>query len=87
MCQNISGTRRKTMNDDTISRRFRMPKSYPVLCELTIDVMKWYRFERLNDYTPETNIVGHDEPVDGEITIYIACATEEVKDALEDGWN
>ena len=75
------------MNDDTISKRFRMPKSHPVLCELTIDVMKWYRFQQLNDNTPDTNIVGHDDPEDGEITVWVACANEEVKDALEDGWN
>ena len=76
------------MNDNTISKRFRMPKSHPALCELTIDAMKWYRFQQLNDYTPETNIVGYDDPTnDGEIKIYVACSSEEVKDALEDGWN
>ena len=69
-------------------KHFRMPKSHPVLCELTIDVMKWYRFQQLNDCTSETNIVGHDDPTkDGQITVYVACANEDVKDALEDGWN
>ena len=56
-----------------------MPKSHPVLCELTIDVMNWYRFERLNDNTPETNIIGYDEPHLGQVTIYIACVSDEVK--------
>ena len=74
------------MSDDTITKRFRMPKSHPVLCELTIDVMNWYRFERLNDYTSETNIIGHDEPHLGQVTIYIACVSDEVKELLEAGW-
>lgn len=74
------------MNNDTITKRFRMPKSHPVLCELTIDVMNWYRFERLSENAPELNIVGHDEPEDGQVTIYVACASDDVKEALENGW-
>ena len=75
------------MNNDNITKHFRMPKSHPVLAEITIDAMKWYRFQRLSENTPELNIVGHDDPQDGQITIYVACANEGVKDALEDGWN
>ena len=74
------------MNNNII-KQLRMPKSHPVLCELTIDAMKWYRFQQLNEHTPETNIVGYDDPENGEITVWVACASEEVKDALEDGWN
>lgn len=74
------------MNDDTNTKRFRMPKSHPVLCELTIDVMKWYRFERLSENAPELNIVGHDEPDGNLVTVYVACSSEEVKEALEDAW-
>lgn len=73
--------------NDNITKKFRMPKSHPVLCELTIDVMKWYRFQQLNEHTEETNIVGYDDPEDGQITVWVACASEDVKDALEDGWN
>lgn len=74
------------MNDNN-TKRFRMPKSHPVLAEITINVMSWYRFQQLNDHTQETNIIGHDDPAGGQITIYVACASEDVKDALEDGWN
>lgn len=72
--------------NDNIRKQLHMPKSYPVLCELTIDAMKWYRFQQLNEHTPETNIVGYDDLKNGEITVWIACQSEDVKDALESGW-
>jgi hypothetical protein len=74
-------------NQSAVRNRFRMPISHPVLCELTINVMKWYRFQQLNDNTQETNIIGYNEPVDGEITVFVACASTDVAKALKDGWD
>ena len=74
------------MNYDTITKHLRMPTSHPVLCELTIDAENWYRFECLNEETPGTRILRHGDPKDGVITVSVACASEDVKEALENGW-
>ena len=69
-----------------ITERFHMPMSHPVWAQITIDLADWYNFQRLNDYRPETNIIGHDKPHDGRITIYVSCESEGIKESLEDGW-
>jgi hypothetical protein len=63
-----------------------LPASHPILAEITIDPVRLYDLERLNADNPDTRIVGHDEPHDGQMTVYIACASEEVRRRLEDGW-
>ena len=35
--------------------------------------------------SPITHIVGHDIR-DGRMTVYVACASAEVRQRLEDGW-
>jgi hypothetical protein len=72
--------------EPTSSNRFRLPSSHPILAEVHIDPVDWYRFETLNDDTPATRIVGHDDANDGLMTVYVACASDEVKERLEDGW-
>jgi len=74
------------MTDGTIAERFHMPTSHPVWAQITIDLVDWYDFQRLNENRTETNVVGHDQPRDGRITIYLACVSEEIKESLEDGW-
>jgi hypothetical protein len=44
------------------------------LATLTIDPADWCRFERLVGDTEATRIIGHDDPEDGMMTVYIACA-------------
>jgi hypothetical protein len=70
-----------------MTKNFSLPKSHPVLCELTIDVMDWYRFQRLNEDAVGSKIIKHNEPEDGRMTVYVACAANDVKEALEDGWH
>lgn len=70
----------------TTRRRLRMPSDYPVLAEIMIDAVDWHRFNQLNEDTPATTIIGHDDPHDGFMTVHVACASEEVRDRLEDGW-
>jgi hypothetical protein len=72
--------------EPTVSRRFRLPESHPVLAEITISTFDLHRFEQLDENHPETKIVGRDEPEDGMITVFVACASGEVADRLEDGW-
>ena len=70
----------------TANKRFRLPPSHPVLAEITISAIDLHRFEQLNENHPETKIVGRDDPEDGMITVFIACASDEVATALKDGW-
>ena len=58
----------------------------PILAELTIDPAQWYDLQRLNADNEDTHIVGHDDPGDGMMTVYLACSSDEVKRRLEAGW-
>lgn len=66
--------------------RFRLPPGYPVLAELVIDPADWFHLEQLVGDTPATRVLGHDDPQDGLLRVYVACASDEVRDRLEDGW-
>ncbi len=72
--------------DITSGDRFRLPPSHPILATLTIDPADWFKCQRLNADNPATQIVGHDI-LDGTMTVFVACASDEVRQRLEDGWN
>jgi len=65
---------------------FRLPSSHPVLAQLDIEPADWFKFERMIDENPATRLLGHDEPLDGMLTTYVACASKETRQRLEDGW-
>jgi hypothetical protein len=67
--------------------RFRLPASHPILSRLTIDPAEWFRLQQFDDDNPATKIVGHDEPLNGLMNVYVACASDEVRRRLEDGWD
>jgi hypothetical protein len=69
-----------------VGNRCRLPPSHPILARISIDPVDWQNLQRLNADNPATQIVGHDEPHDGQMTVYIACASEEVQRRMEDGW-
>lgn len=66
--------------------RFRLPPSHPIMLQLAIDPSDWCRFQRLDADNPATVILGHDDPQNGRLTVYIACANERARQCLEDGW-
>jgi hypothetical protein len=68
-----------------VDDRFRLPASHPILAEVDIEPADWFQFERLDGDNPATRIVGHDI-LDGRMTILVACASDEVRKRLEDGW-
>ena len=72
--------------DITQANRFRLPASHPILAEIVIDQENWYHLQRLNADNEDTHIVGHDDPGDGMMTVYLACSSDEVKRRLEAGW-
>lgn len=67
-------------------RRFRLPPSHPVLATLAIDPVDWHRFQQLDDDNPATRILSHDDPLDGQLIVRVACASEETRQRLEHGW-
>ena len=69
----------------TPSHRFRLPASHPILAAISIDPADWFRLEQLDADNPATRILGHDTPCDGLMSVYIACASDEVRVRL-DGW-
>lgn len=73
-------------HDIAVSNRFRLPPSHPILAEIAIDPVGWFDFERLHADNPATRIVAHDAPQDGKMVVYVACASKETRQRLEDGW-
>ena len=70
---------------DLARDRFKDPPSHPILAEVTIDPVDWFRFQQLDEDNPATRILGHD--ISGaRMTVYVACVSEEVRIRLEDGW-
>jgi hypothetical protein len=67
------------------SNRFQLPSSHPVLAQVDIEPADWHDFHRLDADNPATHIVGHDI-LDGRMTVFVACASDEVRQRLEDGW-
>ena len=69
-----------------VSSRFQLPPSHPYLAELAIDPVNWHDFQRLFADEPATRILGHDAPRNGRMIVHVACASEETRTRLEDGW-
>jgi hypothetical protein len=67
-------------------RRLQLPSGYPVLAQIIIDPADYYRFNQLVGDTSATRIISHDDPQDGWLTVHVACASDDVRDRLEDGW-
>jgi hypothetical protein len=65
--------------------RFRLPTSHPVLAQVEIDPADWYDFQRLDADNPATHVLDH-QMTDGRMTVFVACASDEVRQRLEDGW-
>ena len=64
----------------------RLPRGYPVLAEVNIDPVDWFRFEQMVGDTPVTKIIGHDDPLGERLLVHVACASTSVRDRLRDGW-
>ena len=71
---------------DDVSNRFQLTSSHPYLAEITIDPVNWHDLQRLDADDLTIHIVGHDAPRDGQMHVYVGCASAAVRDRLEDGW-
>ena len=72
--------------DITQANRFRLPASHPILAGSPSIPAKWYDLQRLDADNPDTQ---HRRPRRSRgrlMTVYLACSSDEVSTACEDGW-
>jgi hypothetical protein len=70
-----------------VGNRFRLPSSHPILAEISIDPVDWCDLQRLDADNAATQIVGQDASNNGRMIVFVACASDEVRRRLEDGWD
>ena len=73
-------------NHSIISDHIRMPNSHSMLAQITINVIDFHNFCLMAERTFDTNIIGHDEPENGRVTVYVACSSDETVDRLTYAW-
>jgi hypothetical protein len=56
------------------------------LATIVMDPARWYDFERTFEDRPEVRIVKLDHSTPDMWTVYVACASDEVRDLLESNW-
>jgi hypothetical protein len=69
-----------------VGDRFQLPSSHPYLAEIVIDPVNWHDLQRLDANDLTIHIVCHDAPRDGQMNVYVGCASAAIRDRLEDGW-
>ena len=73
-------------HDITDTDDLQLPQSHPFLAELDLDPAAWHDFHQLFADDPGTRFLGHGTPRNGLMTVFIACASREVRTRLVDGW-
>lgn len=63
-----------------------LPESHPHLVTIHIDPADWRRVERMIDDAPELRLLDLDGSHADRWTVRIGCASERVRDAVDDGW-
>ena len=67
-------------------RRLCWSVSPPYTVTLSIDPADWRRVERMIEDRPELRLVHLDDARADRWTIIVGCASDRVRDAVEDGW-
>jgi hypothetical protein len=65
----------------------RLPVSHPFPAEITIGTIDLNNLCRFAECSAEINVIGHDEPTDNKVTVYVACVSEEVRQVLLHSWD
>ena len=61
-------------------------KTHPYVATIVMDPATWSRFEANFEDRPEVKIRQLDSSQPDQWTVYVACASERVRDLLESGW-
>lgn len=64
----------------------RISRTHPHLATIVIDPARWHDFERTFEDRPEVRILKLDHQTADAWTVYVACASQEVRDVLEANW-
>ena len=71
---------------DTDIVPIKTPPTHPYVAQIVMDPVRWYDFERTFEDRPEVKILKLDHRTPDFWTVFVGCASEEVKDLLESGW-
>jgi len=61
-------------------------KTHPYVATIVMDPARWHVFEQTFEDRPEVKIRKLDHRTADAWTVYVACASQEVRDLLEDNW-
>ena len=64
----------------------RISRTHPHLATIVMDPARWHEFERMFEDRPEVKIRKLDHTTADAWTVYVACASETVRDLLESNW-
>jgi len=73
-------------DDDTDPMPIKGPKTHPHIATIIIDPADWRRIETVFEDRPEVKIIGSDRQTPDRWTIFVGCASERVRDFVEDNW-
>jgi hypothetical protein len=66
--------------------QIKAPASHPYVANLTIDPVEWHKLERMIENSRALRLLDLDDRSADHWTVRIGCASERVRDGLEDGW-
>ena len=74
------------MTNDDETPAIKGSKTHPYIATLTMDPVLWHSFETNFQYRPEVKIRRVDRHEPDIWTVYVACASEAVRELLESNW-
>ena len=60
--------------------------THPHVATIVMDPAAWFDFERTFEDRPEVKILKVDQATPDEWTVFVACASDEVRKLLESNW-
>ena len=64
----------------------RLPTSHPFPAEIRIGTIDLNNLCRFAEHSAEVNVIWHDEPTGNEVTVHVACVSDEVRQTLLHSW-
>ena len=69
------------------TRDITAPTSHPYVAEITLDPADLHRLERFIDDARELRLLDVDDRQPDQWTVRVGCASDRVRERLEDGWS
>lgn len=68
------------------AREIIIPATHPHVATITIDPAAWHRIERMIEDQQELRLLHLDDSRANHWHVTIGCASDRMRDAVEDGW-